>query len=255
MTEVTMNRIHDAHAATAARGLLITAGALIICGNVATTVVSSFHPHEEDPNDHPAVFTEYAASETWIGVHYGQLATALLMLAGLVVLYRALTLARRPSAVDTVALVAVSVTAAAVTVLQAIDGVALKHTVDAWIAAPEPQKAARFAGAETVRWLEWGANSFFYAMLGLTLLAFGAAMLRGGVPRWLGGMTALTGIAFVANAVPVGFRGFESTPAAWIAVVGVFTIAAGMIVAGLRVPRQVPVDQTPTLPTAALGGR
>src|SRR4051812_14561100 len=45
-------------------------------------------------------------------------------------------------------------------VLQAVDGVALKHAVDAWANAPEAQKAARFASAETVRWLEWGMNSY-----------------------------------------------------------------------------------------------
>ena len=38
--------------------------------------------------------------------------------------------------------------------LQAVDGIALKHTVDAWANAPEAEKATRFASAETVRWLE-----------------------------------------------------------------------------------------------------
>jgi len=36
-------------------------------------------------------------------------------------------------------------------VLQAVDGVALKHAVDAWASAPDTEKAARFANAETVR--------------------------------------------------------------------------------------------------------
>jgi hypothetical protein len=40
-------------------------------------------------------------------------------------------------------------------VLQAVDGVALKQVVDAWVRAPEAEKAARFASAETIRWLEW----------------------------------------------------------------------------------------------------
>jgi hypothetical protein len=39
-------------------------------------------------------------------------------------------------------------------VLQAVDGVALKQVVDAWVRAPEAEKAARFASAETIRWLE-----------------------------------------------------------------------------------------------------
>ena len=36
-------------------------------------------------------------------------------------------------------------------VLQAVDGVALKQAVDAWVNAPEADKAARFASAEVVR--------------------------------------------------------------------------------------------------------
>jgi hypothetical protein len=50
-------------------------------------------------------------------------------------------------------------------VLQAVDGVALKQAVDAWVSAPEAEKPARFAGAETIRWLEWGcwrASSFAF---------------------------------------------------------------------------------------------
>ena len=38
----------------------------------------------------------------------------------------------------------------------AVDGVALKQSVNAWANAPEAEKAARFATAEAVRWLEWG---------------------------------------------------------------------------------------------------
>ena len=45
-------------------------------------------------------------------------------------------------------------------VLQAADGVANKEVDDAWVAAQGPEKAARFASAETIRWLERGAMSY-----------------------------------------------------------------------------------------------
>jgi hypothetical protein len=35
-----------------------------------------------------------------------------------------------------------------------VDGVALKQAVNAWVDAPEAEKAARFAAAEAMRWLE-----------------------------------------------------------------------------------------------------
>ena len=102
----------------------------------ANSIVTTFHPHREDPNDHAAVFAEYAASTDWIWVHYAQLAAALTMLAGFVVLYRAMTALRPATATDHLAVGAVIISAATVTVLQAVDGVALKHAVDGWAGKP-----------------------------------------------------------------------------------------------------------------------
>jgi hypothetical protein len=222
---------------------LIVAGALLVGGTVANTIVTTFHPHQADPNNHPAVFAEYAASSDWIAVHYAQYAAALTMLAGFVVLYRALTLTRQPSALDHVAVGAAITSAAAVTALQAIDGVALKHAADAWATAPESDKAVRFAVTESVRWLEWGANSYFYTMVGLTLVLYGATMVRGGlVPRWLGWTGLVAGVAFVVTAVPVGYRGFEATPSALIAVALFAVTAVGIIIAGVRTPKTTPTE-------------
>jgi hypothetical protein len=212
---------------------LIIAGALIIAGCVAIAAVGPFHPSRENPNDHPAVFAEYAASTSWIGVHYAQFAAVLTLLAGFVVLDRALTLARSASALDHVAFGAVITTAAALTVPQAVDGVALKHAVDAWAAATGPEKAARFGDAEVVRWIEWGANSYFYTMLGVTPGLFGLAMLRSSLPKWLGWVAMAGGLAFVATALPVGYCGFQTSPAGMVAMVGLAATPIGITIAGI----------------------
>jgi hypothetical protein len=70
----------------------------------------------------------------------------------------------------------------------AVDGVALKRAVDAWAAAADADKPVRFAAAETVRWLEWGANSFFQILLGLTLILVWASHgpESAGDQLWLG---------------------------------------------------------------------
>jgi hypothetical protein len=94
-------------------------------------------------------------------------------------------------------------------VLQAVDGVALKHAVNAWVAAPEAEKAARFASAETVRWLEWGAKSYQTFVLGTSLFLFAVAILRTGfVPRPIGYLMALSGIAYAVQGWILGVRGF-----------------------------------------------
>jgi hypothetical protein len=65
---------------------------------------------------------------------------------------------------------AIIATAAACTVLQAVDGVTLKQAVDAWVAAPGTEEAARFADAETVRWTARGLQSYFRVLLGVAFL-------------------------------------------------------------------------------------
>jgi hypothetical protein len=44
-------------------------------------------------------------------------------------------------------------------VLQAVDGVGNQEVDDAWVNAPNAEKAARFASAEAMRWLEWGLGA------------------------------------------------------------------------------------------------
>jgi hypothetical protein len=223
---------------------LIVAGALIVGGYIANTVMGLFHPSRENPNDHVAVFAEYAYSTDWIWVHYAQFAGALTMLAGFVVLHSALTVVRPASALDHVAFGAAITTAATVTVLQAVDGVALKHAVAAWAAAGA-DKAARFADAEVVRWIEWGVNSYFYTMLGVTLALFGAALLRSILSKWLGVAALVAGFAFVAAALPVGYRGFQTSPAAMVAVVALGATAIGIIISGVRAKDVTRRDDAP----------
>src|SRR5206468_9555812 len=62
--------------------------------------------------------------------------------------------------------------------------VALKQAVNAWASAPEAEKAARFASAEAIRWLEWGMRSYENFALGLAVLLFAVAVVRTAwVPR------------------------------------------------------------------------
>jgi hypothetical protein len=136
----------------------------------------------------------------------------LLLLCGFVVLHRVVA-GGSPRIADQLALIATIMSAATLTVQQAVDGVARKHAVDAWAAATGPEQIARFGDAETVRWLEWGINSFFYSLVGLMVGLSGLAIVtRTVVPRWLGWSAVMCGLGLIINAVPVGFRGFAATP-------------------------------------------
>jgi hypothetical protein len=122
--------------------------------------------------------------------------------------------------------------------LQAVDGVTLKQAVDAWVAASGTEEAARFADAETVRWIEWGLQSYFRVLLGVAFLLLGAAaVLSRLVPSWIGVLLMVGGLLSLAVGFSVGYAGLES---GFQDVVGlafqlaVFVFIVGLLVVGRR---------------------
>ena len=101
-------------------------------GVIVLVVAELFHPSREDPMDNVAVFREYAHSDIWTTVHLGEYFGFLLLLGGLVALYYSLN--ARPGVGAGLApfgLAAAVTAAASFTVLQAVDGIALRRAVDA----------------------------------------------------------------------------------------------------------------------------
>jgi hypothetical protein len=219
------------------------AGSLLVAGMFFNFIVSAFHPFTEDPNDHPAVFAQYAADDSWKAVHFGQFASGVIVVAGLIVLYQTLA---RTGRVDTLARLAVAgavATLAAVAVLQAIDGVALKQAVDAWANAPGSEMAAAFRDAETVRWMEWGANSYFRLLQGITVLLYGLAVAWSAIAsRWLGWIGVVAGLGYMAVGVIVGYEGFSDASLNVGSAMDLlfFIVAAGIAAAGWRRREPVP---------------
>jgi hypothetical protein len=124
------------------------------------------------------------------------------------------------------------VSAAAAGLVLAVDGVALKQTADAWVNAAPAQKAFAFHDAEVVRWLEWGANSFLATAEGLTYLLLGWAIVRSAlVPKWIGWLTGLAGVGYVAVAFSVGYEGFTDTTSALGVTAGVLFVIASIAIA------------------------
>src|SRR5918994_4367504 len=180
-------------------------------GIIMLLVAEFFHPQREHPMDNPAVFMEYAQSNIWTAVHLAQYFGFLLLLGGLVALYY--SVGAEPGAGAGLApfgLAAAVTAAASYTVLQAVDGIALKRAVDAWVGAPADQATAAFAAAEAIRWTEIGMNSLSNFLTGLTLLLFGLVVAFGrSYPRWTGWMAVASGCAFVYNGVvEVAYEGF-----------------------------------------------
>src|SRR5215207_6649624 len=140
-------------------------------GVIVIGIAEYFHPAKQDPMDNHAVFMEYAHTNIWTTVHFGEYFGFLLLLGSLVALYYS---------------------------------VSAKRGLGAGIAP------FGLAAAVAVRWTEIAMNSFSFFLAGLTLFIFGAAIALGSVyPRWVGLVAAVSGAAFMYDGVVVvGYEGF-----------------------------------------------
>ncbi|ONI90945.1 hypothetical protein ALI22I_10990 [Saccharothrix sp. ALI-22-I] len=194
---------------SADRRTLALSGALLLGGFVVNAIQRMLlHPTGEEDN-HEAIFTEYAASRAWVATHLAEFILVLVAFAGLLVLCGALR--RETPYLALLAAGAIVASGAVWAVLQAVDGVTLKQAVDAWAAASGPEKATRFADAETTRWIEWGLQGYFRVLLGVTFLLLGAAVVVSRlVPNWLGVLLAVGGLLSLAIGFSIGYEGLES---------------------------------------------
>ncbi len=224
-------------------------GAVLLPLSVVVFVIATavMHPHREDPMHHQAVFLEYAQRSDWIAIHLAQWFAAMSLCGGLIAICYSMTTNGRDG--GTVAarfgLVASLLTASTFTMLQAVDGVALKWAVDAWATAPAATRESLFAAAMSLRWTEYAIQSYSNMLLGLTLLFFGWAIAFGtGYPRWLGWGFAGSGVAWIVHGVMVSYIGlFDSTPR----LVAIVLLAVSAFVLSFLILRQ-------RSPAAARGG-
>jgi hypothetical protein len=198
-----------ASAASTPRGALTLSGALLLLGFVVNGIQRMIlHPTGEE-DDHEAILTEYADSDAWEATHLAEFVLVLVALAGLLVLCRAL----RPETPYLALLAAGAIIGSGATwaALQGVDGVTLKQAVDAWDGASATEEADRFADAETVRWIEWGLQSYFRVLLGVAFLLLGtAAILSRLVPSWLGVLLGVGGLLSLAVGFSIAYVGLES---------------------------------------------
>ena len=100
-------------------------------------------------------------------------------------------------------------TASAIAVLQAVDGIAQKRAVDSWVAAPPEDKAITFRVAEGIRFIEYGTNSIFRILQGLVAIMFGVAIVKSKLlNKWIGGAGVIIGAVTIYAGLEVAYLGF-----------------------------------------------
>ena len=194
------------------------AAALLLVGQLLFIVVTQFHVGG-DANDHPFIFAEYADSNAWEAVHALQFGATALFVAGLCILSSGLE-ARAERSIWPARLGAILaiVSLSLYGVLQAVDGIGNKQADQAWVNAPAAEKPARFASAESMRWLEWGISSYHAYALGIALICLAMAIAERSVaiPRAVSLLVGLSGFAYLAKGWVAGTDGFTGTHSALI---------------------------------------
>src|SRR6266487_5515288 len=192
--------------------LLRLSATLLLVGELLSLLAGALHPSRENPNNHTAVFAEYANSADWTAVHLGQFFGMVIIIAGLLVLFFALNVhSGTPGWAGRFAAVSAVVALALYGVLQAVDGVALKQAVDAWVSAPTAEKSVRFASAEAIRWLEWAVRSYYSFLFGLALVLFATAIVgTARIPRLIGYLIGLSGLTYLVEGWILGSEGFST---------------------------------------------
>ena len=142
-------------------------------------------------------FAEYASDDSWIAVHIGQFVGVIMVFAGGFVALCRLLVQSKSSTDSILAFIGLALaimTASAIAVLQAVDGIALKMAVDSWVAAPPEDKAIIFRVAEGIRFIEYGTNSIFRILQGLVAIIFGIAIAKSKLlSKWIGGAGVVIG--------------------------------------------------------------
>jgi hypothetical protein len=152
--------------------------------------------------------------------------------------------------VDVIGAVSAGAALALSSVVTAVDAVALKQTVDAWASAPTAEKAARFASAEAIRWLEWGTTAYWSFVMGLALVLLGIVIAwTGRVPRPIGLFMGAAGLATIVTGwftATTGFGGAAVAPSL-ISFGCVFALAMWLLIASWTMH----VADAPEVPTPA----
>jgi hypothetical protein len=200
---------------------MLRMGSVAFIAGLIIAAVSTFvfHPTGtgEELMNNPFIFAVYAEDPLWIASHIGQFAGILLIFAGgFVALHRLLVKSESgtASALSWLGLVTAIITASVFTILQAVDGIALKIAVNTWYAIPpgeEERKAVYLGVAEGLRWTEWGTQAYYRVLSGAVSLIFGIAIVKSVVlSRWIGAVGIAAGVVGIAAGVVTAYVGFSS---------------------------------------------
>jgi hypothetical protein len=220
------------------RRIYLIGGIAAIVGSLMGLVGNLVHP--ATPLDDPeGVARTIADSGAWTAIHLVIVVGIVLMLGGLVALYRLLrdspgaALARFGLAAGIVG-IAIGV------VLVILDGVAAKELAAQWAIAPLEERAMALRivlANETVNFAL--ASSFNIVFGGATFILFGLAVAASEVYRpWFGWIVVVAGIASVGAGLVQAFPGEPTTASRVLTIIGPSVITLWLLAIGILLVRK-----------------
>jgi hypothetical protein len=230
--------LHTTRALASDRWVFMIGGIAAIVGSLMGMVGNLIHP--ATPLDDPeGVARVIAESDAWTLIHLVIVFGIVLMLGGLVALFRSIrggvagALARFGLAAG-IAGIAIGV------VLVILDGVAAKQLADQWAAAPPEEAAIALhivLANETINFAL--ASSFNIVFAGMTFIPFGLAVALSGVYRpWLGWIVVVAGIASVGAGLIQAFIGEPTMASRVLTIIGPTVITLWLLMIGILLVRQ-----------------
>jgi hypothetical protein len=209
--------------------ILLVAGVVVF---ILVTVL--FHPGGI-PNDDAGTFKAYANSTYWSLIHAIQFAGNAIIIFGLLALFSALNVkSGLVGVLNRFAAYSAVASLAFFAAVYAVDGIALRQTIDAWLNAPPSVQSAYFAVAEGIRVLEWGVRGYSDYLTGLSLVLFAIVItLTARISRPIGYIMGLTGLGFIVRGYLYGLTITTvaySTPPSMVEALTIFVIDLGLLV-------------------------
>jgi hypothetical protein len=186
------------------RTLLRLSAILLLIGEVVYLVAEQFHP--EGGVTAKDVFISYANASLWTLIHVAQFVGSTLVIFGLLALFLALSVSAGLRGMANRCAAALAVAALALNgALYAVDGVALKQVINAWLSAPTSAQSSSFMVVEGIRGVEWGLRSYVDFTTGLSLVLFGVVIASTRrIPRAIGYLIGLSGLVYIAQGYGYG---------------------------------------------------
>jgi hypothetical protein len=195
------------------RILLFSACLLIAGAFLYNAITPLFHPGPPLNSGDLIVFKAYAGSTYWTIIHSLQFLGDGLIAFGLIALHSALNVrSGLVGQLSRFALYSAIVSLTFYAIVFAVDGIALRYAIDAWLNAPLPSSSSSsssqssyFAVAQGIRAVEWAARGYSDYLVGLTLVLFATVIvLTARISRPIGYLMAMLGLACIARGYTYG---------------------------------------------------